>query len=170
MAIFRGWWIVGAGYLTQMLSGAANGWVFGVLVVPMQSDLGWSRTEVVGVITVARLMSGIAGAVLGPIVDRHGARSVMTISALLAAVVLLATSIVQSTWQYYVLWLFFGLALPGLQNIGPGVAISNWFIRKRAQALMILTIGSATAGLVLAPAMAAIADSWSWRYSWGTMG
>ena len=46
--IFRGGWIVFTGYLTQIASGGANGWVFGVLILPMQHDLGWSRSTIVG--------------------------------------------------------------------------------------------------------------------------
>jgi sugar phosphate permease len=64
----------------------------------------------------------------------------------------------------------FGLAIPGMGTLGPAVAISNWFIRRRAQALMYFTLGSAAAGLVLAPLMSRIAQDVSWRASWVGMG
>ena len=107
---------------------------------------------------------------LGPAVDRHGARLLMTVSALMAFAACVGTALSQNVWQYYLCWVLFGLAIPGLGTLGPAVAISNWFIRRRAQALMYFTLGSAGAGLVLAPLMSRIAVDVSWRWSWVGMG
>jgi MFS family permease len=168
--IYRGWWIVATGYIAQMGTVGATGWVFGVLILPMQEDLGWSRSVLVGVVTLARLLSGVFAMRIGPVVDRHGARLLMTLSALVAFVACIGTALSQNVWQYYLCWVLFGLAIPGLGTLGPAVAISNWFIRRRAQALMYFTLGSAGAGLVLAPLMSRIAADISWRWSWVGMG
>jgi sugar phosphate permease len=148
----------------------ASGWVFGVLILPMQDDLGWSRSVLVGVVTLARLLSGVFAIRLGPVVDRHGARWLMTLSALTAFAACLGTALSQTVWQYYLSWVLFGLAIPGMGTLGPAVAISNWFIRRRAQALMYFTLGSAGAGLVLAPLASRIAQDATWRLSWAGMG
>jgi sugar phosphate permease len=167
--VFRGWWIVFTGYLTQIASGGANGWVFGVLILPMQHDLGWSRSEIVGVLTLEKLVGGAYGVWLGPRLDRYGARGVMAGTALLGGTLLLLISQVQSPWQSYVLWALMGLISPSLLLLGPVVAISNWFVRKRGQAIMFSTLSAATSALVLAPAMAAVADAMNWRTAWVLM-
>jgi sugar phosphate permease len=136
----------------------------------MQADVGWSRSTIVGVLTDARLVDGAAGLWLGPLIDRHGARVHMPVSAAMGGTCLIAIALVEAPWQSYVLWALFGVAMPGLATLGPIAAISNWFIRKRAQAIMFYTFGSATAGLFLAPAMAAVADAMSWRTAWVLMG
>jgi len=110
--VFQGWWIVLTGYLSQLVTVGATGWVFGVLILPMQKDLHWNRSEIVGVVTLARLVGGLWGFVLGPFVDRHGARALMTASALLAGACLIGTGLVQSSWQYYACWAVFGLSVP----------------------------------------------------------
>ncbi len=97
--IYRGWWIVFTGYLTQMWTGGASGWVFGVLILPMQAELGWSRSTIVGVLTLSRLIDGFWGARLGPLVDKHGARLLMTASSLIGGACLIAISQVQAPWQ-----------------------------------------------------------------------
>ena len=158
------------GYLSQMGVAASSGWVFGVLISPMQADLGWSRSELVGVVTLARLLNGLVGVRLGPLVDKHGARALITLSAIGATACMLGTALSQELWQYYACWLAFGLFMPGLSSVGPPVAISNWFIRRRTQAVMIYTFGSATAGLVLAPIMAQVAGGLGWRAAWAGMG
>jgi sugar phosphate permease len=168
--VFRGWWIVLSGYLTQVASGGASGWVFGVLILPMQAELGWSRSTIVGVLTLEKLVGGVYGVWLGPRLDRYGARMIMAGSAAFGGTCLMLISQVQTPWQSYVLWALMGLVSPGLLTMGPIVAISNWFVRKRGQAIMFSTLSAATSGLLLAPAMAAVADALSWRDAWLLMG
>jgi OFA family oxalate/formate antiporter-like MFS transporter len=168
--LYRGWWVVFTAFLTQFNATGASGWVFGVLILPMQEDTGWSRSAIVGVLTVERLVGGAFGAWLGPLVDRHGARVLMTASALLAAACLFTLTLVDAPWQPYVVWAVFGLSLPGLSTLAPVAAVSAWFVRRRARAIMLYTFGGATAGLVLAPIMASIAGEWGWRAVWAVMG
>jgi sugar phosphate permease len=90
----------------------------------------------------------------------------MTGSAVVAAGCLIGTALSQSLWQYYACWALFGLCIPGLSTVGPAVAISNWFVRKRPQAVMVFTLGSAMAGLVLVPVLTQVVDRFDWRTAW----
>ncbi len=136
----------------------------------MQADLHASRSAIVGVLLVQRLISGAAGALLGPFIDREGTRLVTAVSAVIAGGCLLGLAAVQTAWQPYVLWGIFGLSLPGLSTVAPVAAISAWFVRKRTQAIVTYTFGGAVAGLVLAPTMAVVADQFGWRTVWVVMG
>jgi MFS family permease len=164
--MYRGWWIVLTAFLSQFASTGASGWVFGVLLLPMQEDLGASRSAIVGVLVVQRLIGGFAGAFLGPLIDRYGTRLLTSLSALVAGASLFGLALVQEPWQPYVAWAVFGLTLPGLSTVAPVAAISSWFVRQRTQAIVTYTFGGAVAGLVLAPSMAVVANSLSWRAVW----
>ena len=168
--VYRGWWIVLVSYYTQLITAGAGGWVFGVLILSMQSDFGWSQKTVVGVLMVDRWISGILSLVLGPLVDRHGARVLMTVSALLAGAGLIAVSLSHSVWMFYAAWALYGLAQPGVGLLGPRVSIANWFVRKRAKAFVLFTLGSATAGIVAAPAAGWIDVHYGWRTVWVILG
>ncbi len=168
--MYRGWWIVFTAFLSQFAATGSSGWVFGVLLLPMQHDLHASRSAVVGVLLVQRLVSGAAGALIGPFIDREGTRLVTAGSAVVAGGCLLGLALVQAAWQPYVLWGIFGLSLPGLSTVAPVAAISAWFIRKRTQAIVTYTFGGAVAGLVLAPTMAFVANQFGWRTVWALMG
>ena len=168
--MYRGWWIVLTAYLSQFASSGASGWVFGVLLIPMEEDLGGSRAAIVGVLLVSRLTGGLAGALAGPYIDKNGTRLLTTASAAVAGVSLLALSGVQTAWQPYVLWAIFGFTFPGLSTVAPVAAISSWFVRKRTRAIVTYTFGGATAGLILAPTMAIVADEFGWRSVWLVMG
>jgi sugar phosphate permease len=168
--VYRGWWIVLTAFLTQFTTSGASGWVFGLLVVPMQEDLDASRSIIVGVLVLERLLGGLAGAVLGPSIDRHGTRVLTTLSAVVAGTCLVGLAFVQAAWQPYVIWAVFGLSFPGLATVAPVAAISSWFIRHRTRAIVTYTFGGAVAGLVLVPAMAVVSAELGWRAVWVILG
>ena len=168
--VYRGWWIVLIAYYTQLITVGAGGWVFGVLILSMQDDFGWSQKTVVGVLLLDRWISGVLSLVLGPLVDRHGGRVLMTVSALLAGIGLIAVSLSQNVWMFYAAWALYGLGQPGVGLLGPRVSIANWFVRKRAKAFVLFTFGSATAGIVAAPAAGWIDVHYGWRLVWVILG
>src|SRR5690606_25290898 len=106
-------------FLAQFAATGSSGWVFGVLVLPMQEDLDASRSAIVGVLVAERLLGGLSGAFLGPFIDRNGARLITTVSALVAGACLMSLAFVQAVWQPYVLWAIFGFTLPGLSTVAP---------------------------------------------------
>jgi MFS family permease len=168
--VYRGWWIVLTAFLTQFTTSGASGWVFGLLVVPMQEDLDASRSVIVGVLVLERLLGGLAGALLGPSIDRYGTRVLTTVSAVVAGACLIALAFVHAAWQPYVVWAVFGLSFPGLATVAPVAAISSWFVRHRTRAIVMYTFGGAVAGLVLVPAMAVVSAELGWRAVWVAMG
>lgn len=169
-SLYRGWWIVAVGYLSQVVTLATTGYVFSLLILPVEQDLGWSRTQIVGVLTLTSLVAGGLSVWLGPLVDRHGSRLLMTASALLGGACLMLLRFVQEPWQYYLCWAGFGLATPGLLALGPGVAIANWFIRKRPLAFALFSLGSPSSGIVLTPIIAWVVHNSDWRTAWLVMG
>ena len=148
---FRGWWIVGVGFMNLYLNGAATSYLFSILVLPMQADLGWSRATLLGALTLATLVSAAVGMVIGPIFDKHGARAGMTVSALFSGIFLLLIPLVNSPWQFYALvGIGLGSTRSALDNVGPRTAIANWFIRRRAAAFAWFSGGRAVFAVTLA--------------------
>lgn len=169
--IYRGWWIVFTGYMALTISGGATSFVFSVLVKPMQEDLGWSRATIVGILTMGGIVSGLLAAPIGPLVDRHGSRALMTGAAIMGGLCFLSVSRITEVWQYYLLLgVLEPLTRPALDTVGPRAAIANWFVRKRAVAFAFFTMGRATAGLFLVPPIAFLVEQTSWRSSWVVMG
>ena len=168
---FRGWWIVGVSFLALFTHGAATSYLFGLLVVPMENDLGWSRTTLTGALTVATFVSAGLGMVLGPIFDRSGARLGMTLSALFGGACLLLLAFTSVPWAYYaLLGVGVGAARTGLEIVGPRTAIANWFVRRRAAAFAWSSGGRAVFGFTMVPVFAILIEQTSWRAGWGVLG
>ena len=74
-------WIVIAIAAFMHMAGGSIRQAFGVLIVPLQEDMGWSPATV----TLAYAMASITGALLAPIsgicTDRYGARKVIMVGA-----------------------------------------------------------------------------------------
>ena len=168
--VYRGWWIVLISYYTQLITAGAGGWIFGSLILPMQHDLGWNQKSITAVLLMTRGLSGLLALPLGPIVDRHGSRVLMTASAIIAGVGLIAVSMAYSKPAVYLAWALYGIATPGIGLLGPRVMIPNWFVRNRNRAVAWYSMGSATAGIAAVPAAAWVAEHYGWRMVWLILG
>ncbi len=168
---FRGWWIVGASFLALYLNGSSTSYLMGVLILPMETDLGWSRATLLGALTVSTFVTAGAGMLMGPFYDKHGARVGMTLSALISGIVLLLLPHVTTVWQYYLLLgIGMGVARSGLENIGPRTAIANWFVRRRAAAFAWYSGGRAVFGVTAVAPFAYLVSQTSWRSGWTVIG
>lgn len=168
---FRGWWIVGTSFLALYLNGSATSYLFSIMIVPMEQDLGWSRTTLLGALTVTTLVTAGSGMLLGPIFDRHGARVGMTVGAVASGVFMLTLTQVNSPWQYYIiLGIGMGATRAAIENVGPRTAIANWFVRRRAAAFAWMTGGRAVFGVTAVVPFAILIENTSWRSGWLVIG
>ena len=90
----RGWPLVWALSAAQLVSWGSIYYSFSLFVVPMEAELGWSRTTLNGALSLGLLLSGIAAYPVGAWIDRGGGRSVMSLGSALAVVLLAAALLV----------------------------------------------------------------------------
>ena len=163
--IFYGWIIVGGLSLVTMVSMGMLGINFGLFIEPIsrelkigQSFFGWAQS--------ARLLgSATSGFVLGRILDRYGARWPMAIAGILVCGAMLMMSNIHEGWQVVAIFLMMGVI--GLQggggNLYTVVTISNWFVRKRSQAMSRVFLGTSIGILIFAPLTAYLIENIGWR-------
>ena len=101
---------------------------------------------------------------LGPFVDRYGARPLMLAGACIYATAFLAMSRVEELWQFVALSMIAGGA--GFSMVGPLVVnatLSKWFVVRRGWAIALGSSGISFAGLIMPLTMTRIVDSAGWR-------
>ena len=96
--LYRGWQMIGALSITEMISWGILYYGFGVFLPAMQTDLGWSREQLTGAFSVALLTTGLAGAPLGRILDRDGPL-IMGCVVVTSSVVVISTLLVDIAYQ-----------------------------------------------------------------------
>ena len=97
--------------ITQITAWGTSYYCLGVLAGPISQGTGWSRSFVFLGFTVALLTMGIVSSKVGRAIDRHGARTVMTLGAVLLSAGLFALAHVRSETAYLVVWVFLGLGM-----------------------------------------------------------
>lgn len=168
--IYPGWWIVLTGVLSLTVSSASGSYVLSVLVAPMEAELGWSRATIYGAMSVGSIVGSVVAGITGPLFDRYGARTMMTVGSIMSGVGVLLVAFASEPWQYYFLTGIVGGATRSFSNLGPRTAIANWFIKKRASAYATFTVGAPMSGVVFVPPVSALLPLTGWRSVWLFMG
>lgn len=96
--------------------GVTIGWaslfyIYGALLVWIESDTGWDRTSLSLGLTLALVVSGLTVGLAGRLVDRGLGVEMMTAGAALGGLALLCLSQVQSLAQWYMVWAAIGVAM-----------------------------------------------------------
>jgi MFS family permease len=161
---FYGWYLVVGLGVTTIVSYGISQYLFGVLVVPIQTDLHWSRATISGAFSLGVVLSGFLGLIIGRLVDRYGARILMSAGSVLGAVTLFLLSRVTEVWQFYLLWAG-GLGVAMALTLYPVtfVVIANWFQRRRGTALAVLTVVGGLSSPIYIPIAGLLVARIGWR-------
>lgn len=150
-APFYGYWIVLATFLCNVITFGCGFYAFSLFVTPLQQDLGWGRGDVMAGFSLYFLTSGFVSPQVGKLVDRYGARVVMSAGAVTLGIGFLVLSLMSSLWQYCLGYALVGLGSAGAGQVPTSAVVSNWFHRRRGTAVGLMASGVGMGGLVLAP-------------------
>ena len=160
--VFFGWWIVGSGFLVNTFNGALVFHAFGAYVVLLEADFGWSRTTFAFAFALQRIESGLLGPIEGWAIDRFGPRKVMMTGLVIFALGFLWLSQINSILTFYGAFLLIALGSVLGSFLPVTVAVVNWFNKKRALALAMVSLGFAAGGLIQ-PGVVTLLETLGWR-------
>src|SRR2546421_664495 len=76
--LYYGWILMYALGITTIISYGTTQYLFGVLVVPIDATFHWGRASISGAYTLGLIIAGLLGVPIGHLVDRWGARLLMS--------------------------------------------------------------------------------------------
>ena len=160
--LFYGWYIVGAGAVSNLFTIGILAWGLGIFVEEFRSEFGWSIKAIALGFSIRSFETGLLSPFTGYLIDRIGARKATVLGTSLMAVGLFLFSQVNSLSTYYLAsaTLALGQSVGGLPSFTR--AVMNWFQKKRGQAIGLMNTGNALgyfAPLVMASLLAAV----GWR-------
>ena len=97
--------------IVQIIVWGTSFYSLGVLAHPIIQDTGWSTTLVFAGLTIGLLASSAISTWAGALIDRVGARLVMTLGSILLAATLAAVALSPTLWWYLAAWVAVGLAM-----------------------------------------------------------
>ncbi|WP_333980270.1 MFS transporter [Burkholderia orbicola] len=159
-------WLTPSLGLTQIIGWGSMFYAYGVLMQPMQDELGLSKPIVVGAYSVALLISGLFSTSAGAIIDRIGGRFLMTTGSLLATVMLACLSRVHSVAGLYVAWAGIGVAMSATLYQPAFAVITQVFGSNYRRAITHLTLFGGFASTVFWPLTQTLLQHVGWREAW----
>lgn len=164
---FYGWVVAISGFLMQM----GTVWspsTFSVLLTPLESAFGWSRTQISVLASWSSLGYGASAYPGAWLCDKYGARLPTLMAAVLAGVSLYLMSRATTYSQLSLLYVTSGLT--GLIFAVGHSVVQRWFREKRGLALGIVAAGGAEGGLMYPILVRWVVDKYSWSEGYLLMG
>jgi OFA family oxalate/formate antiporter-like MFS transporter len=170
LPFFYGWVILAcvcfAGFARQGPAVAT----LSIFVEPMTTEFGWSRTALSGAVSLGGVMAALASPLIGPVLDRQGARLMLCAAVLVTSLSTMLLSLTQSLLAFYIFFCIARLNFASTFDIGIYGALNSWFVARRAFASSIANLAQ-MAGLVALPLIAHLAiERDGWRAGWLAVG
>ena len=160
---FWGWYIVAGSFFVMAINYGSR-YCFGVFVVPLASEHGWSRSVISMAATINMLVYSIGAIFVGRMLDRIAPRWIITCAAIIAATGYVLTGFINTPLSFYLTYgLLVGLGASGLGVVVCSSSVGKWFIKKRGIALGIATMGISFGTVLLIPLAGYIGKYFSWR-------
>ena len=157
-------WIVAGAVFVVLLTSAGVRSMPGVLMVPLEKDMGWDRATISLAASVGIALYGLTGPFAGAVMLSFGIRRTILCALTLLSMAVVSTTLVQTSWQLVLTWgVLTGLGTGVLANVLGATIVNRWFKKSRGLAMGILTASVATGQLAFLPALAAIIEVAGWR-------
>ncbi len=167
LPFFYGWVVLGCVCLARQGPAVA---VLSIFVAPMTGEFGWSRTQMGGAVSLGGLLAAILSPLIGPVLDKRGARLVLCLAVLGTGLSTMALSLTQSLLMFYLLFCFARMNWAGPFELGLYGALNNWFVARRVRATSIATLAQMS-GLIVLPFLAQVSmRDGNWRAGWLAVG
>lgn len=160
-----GWGLVAALAVAQLVSWGALYYAFSLFVVPMEAELGWSRTAINGALSLGLLAQGLCAYPVGTWIDRHGGRRVMTAGSIVGAALLAAWSQVGGLALFYAIWVGIGAAMAASLYEPVFAVLTRRFPRTFRTRITILTLLGGLASTAFIPLTQLLIDALGWRHA-----
>jgi MFS family permease len=164
-----GYIILAACFTTQAV-GIGSYVAYGVFFNPLMSEFQWSRATISGASSLAFLMMGFVGMLIGRLYEHCGPRLLLSVTSLFIGAGLVLMSQVNSVLQLYIFYgVLFGIGLSSIDVIAL-TTIARWFPLRRGAMTGLVKVGTG-AGQFTIPLIASfLIGVVGWRHTCAIIG
>lgn len=167
---FYGYVILALCFANMIVMRGVNG-AFGVYYLALLEEFSWTRSDGATIASANFFVYAIASPLVGLAFDRFGPRLLMPFGAFLVGSGLVASSFATSLLGMYISYgIITALGQGALSFVGHNALISFWFVRRRATAIGIASMGQGVGALVMVPLTQLLIDQIGWRWTYVVTG
>ena len=149
--------------VTETITWGILYYAFGVLLAPMERDMGWSRAQSTAAFSIALLLAAAGAVPAGRLVDRGRARVMMTLGSCAGTLFLVLWARVESLHALYLVWAGIGLTMATVLYEPAFAVLAKWFVHDRERGFTILTLAAGLASTIFNPISSWLAGWLGWR-------
>jgi sugar phosphate permease len=136
---------------------------FGAFMEPWENDFSMDRGMTSLISTISFIIYGVTQPIIGRLVDRCGAKVILSFSTLLVGICFSIISFVTAPWQLFILYSIVSIGVGGASNVVGTVLVVNWFNKSRGLALGILEAGFGFGQMLIVPGSLLLIHYFDWR-------
>lgn len=162
--VYLGWRVLAGSFISAALAIGFTIYIAGMFTVPVSEEFGISRSGYNNGVVSLMLGIAVASPIVGKLLDRFSARSIMSLAGLGFGLALMAISRIDELWAMVVLLagpVAFGAAACGV--LGANTVVVRWFRRRRGRAMGMLALSTSVGGFVSQPLTGWLISSFGWR-------
>ncbi|RCX18918.1 putative MFS family arabinose efflux permease [Anaerobacterium chartisolvens] len=163
---YYGWVIIAISALGYFFSGPGQTYFTSVFIDSYIKDFGWSRSTVSSLYSVSTLIAGLLLFIVGRFADRYGQKKIIIIVAALLGASCMWNSFISSLWMLFLGFFIGRLTGQGSMTLLPATIVPQWFIKKRAFAFSMMSMGGVAGSAFLPPFNTWLIGIWGWAGVW----
>lgn len=161
--VHRAWFVAGV-TLLALVAAAAFRSTTGALFGPLESEFGWSRTDLSGAVMLNLIVYGLVAPFAAVLLDRYPVRYVAAGALALVAAGAGLTVFMQEIWHLHLLWgVLVGVGTGAMALVFGAVVANRWFATNRGLVMGFFSAANACGQLVFLPAVVYLAEHHGWR-------
>jgi MFS family permease len=139
-------------------------YAYGVLLLPMEAELGWRRSVLTGAFTCALVVNALLTIPVGRWLDRHDPRPLLVLGAVTGTVLVVGWGLSDRTVVFYAVWIGLGACMAVL-FYEPAFTILTKRLSgaERHRAITSVTLLAGLASTIFGPLTAFLERSFGWR-------
>lgn len=141
-----------------------------LFVDPLINEFGWSRTAISGLYTAGSLTAASSMLAVGWLLDRFGARIVLTGVGLMLGLAAIWMSEVSNQLGVYAGFTALRIFGQGSLGLVPSSLVALWFVRRRGRATALAGLGMVASQAVFPPLIHTLITHVGWRQTWVVLG
>lgn len=162
--VFYGWWLVLVCLVIQGLTTSVTIYSYSLYAGEVERTFSANRALVMLGVTGQNIVIGLASPFIGNLMDRISIRRTVICAAWLIGIGFALISLSPSAWAFVAVYaLVVSVGVAALAMLASSVLLSRWFQRDRGLAIGLAGLGTQLFGFFIPPLLAVMLEAYDWR-------